>query len=48
MRINPDDGKVYSQFDRDERKRKFIPEEERDSSVEEGDILPPLDEATLV
>lgn len=47
MKVNPDDGVVYSRWEREERK-KPKPVSDDDEPVDEEDEIKPLDEFALV
>jgi len=47
MRVNPDDGAVYSKWERDERRKPKIVKEDEDPVEEENEVKP-LEEGALV
>jgi len=47
MRVNPEDNVVYSRWEREERKKPKIVNED-DEPVDEEDEIKPLDETALV
>lgn len=48
MRVNPEDGVVYSKWERDERAKPKIVNEDEDPPAEEENEVKPLDERALV
>ena len=48
MRSNPEDGKTYSRWEREERKKPPKPLEEDEEPPDEETMIKPFDEGTLV